>query len=177
MTSRTLRAALAVSLVLPMTTTMLHASQTAMPKARTMHLEQVLPQIKKATGSFAAINGVKRSFTVDLHTTWNGKTLTMVEDFKFDDGERDRKTWRFTKTSENTYRGTREDVIGDTVLTVNGRRATFAYDVYLDAKAKKNKVRFRDTLILQDDGSVANTAIVLKFGLPVAKVKVDFQAP
>jgi hypothetical protein len=145
--------------------------------SRTMHLEKVLPQITKATGSFAAINGTRRSFTVDLDTRWDGKTLTMVEDFVFNDGERDRKTWRFTKTGENTYVGTREDVIGETTLTVRGKRATFAYNVYLDPKNQANKVRFYDTLILQDDGSVANTAIVWKFGLPVAKVTVDFKKP
>jgi hypothetical protein len=31
--------------------------------------------------------------------------------------------------------------------------------------------------VLQDDGSVLNTAIVYKFGLPVAKVVVDFKKP
>jgi Protein of unknown function (DUF3833) len=144
---------------------------------QTMHLEKVLPPITRATGSFAAINGVKRSFTVDLRTTWDGKTLTMVEDFVFNDGEKDRKTWRFTKTGENTYVGTREDVIGTTTLTVNGTRAHFSYNVYLDPKNQANKVRFNDTLVLQKDGSVLNTAIVYKFGLPVAKVTVDFKAP
>ncbi|MCU0832177.1 MAG: DUF3833 domain-containing protein [Rhizobiaceae bacterium] len=142
-----------------------------------MHLEKVLPQIKRATGSFAAINGTKRSFTVDLKTTWDGKTLTMVEDFVFNDGEKDRKTWRFTKTGPDTYVGTREDVIGTTTLTVNGKRATFSYNVYLDSKNQANKVRFADTLVLQDDGSVLNTAIVYKFGFPVAKVTVNFEAP
>jgi Protein of unknown function (DUF3833) len=148
-----------------------------MSKPRTMHLEEVLPQITRATGSFAAINGVKRSFTVDLKTTWDGKTLTLVEDFKYNDGEKDRKTWRFTKTGPNTYVGTREDVIGTTTLTVNGKRATFSYNVYLDSKNQANKVRFNDTLVLQDDGSVLNTAIVYKYGFPVAKVTVNFEAP
>jgi Protein of unknown function (DUF3833) len=145
--------------------------------AQTMHLEEVLPQIRKATGSFAAINGTKRTFDVALRTTWDGKTLTMVEDFVFNDGEKDRKTWRFRKTGPNTYQGTREDVIGETTLTVKGKRATFAYDVYLDSAKKANKVRFHDTLVLQPDGSIANTAIVWKFGLPVAKVTVDFKKP
>ncbi len=59
-----------------------------------------LPAATKATGSFSAINGVKRNFTVDLRGKWNGKTLTLREDFVFDDGERDTKTWRFTKIGE-----------------------------------------------------------------------------
>jgi hypothetical protein len=165
----------ALAVMMPMNIAVGFAKEA--PKAQTMHLEKVLPQITFATGSFAAINGTKRSFTVDLKTTWDGKVLTMVEDFVFNDGEKDRKTWRFTKTGENTYSGTREDVIGTTILTVNGKRATFSYSVYLDSKNQSNKVRFNDTLVLQDDGSVLNTAIVYKFGLPVAKVVVDFKKP
>ena len=64
----------------------------------------------EAVGSFSAINGVKRTFTVDLTGNWDGKTLTLREDFVFDDGTKDRKTWRFTKTSPTTYSGTRDDI-------------------------------------------------------------------
>jgi hypothetical protein len=146
-------------------------------KPRTMHLEEVLPQITRATGSFSAINGVKRTFTVDLKTKWDGKMLTLREDFVYDNGEKDRKTWRFTKTGKNTYQGTREDVVGETTLTVNGKKATFTYVVDLDPTGKTNKVRFRDTMILQDDGSILNTANVFKFGFPVARVTVNFEKP
>jgi hypothetical protein len=171
--TQVLGAALAV--MLPMNVVPGFAKDSVTP--RTMHLEKVLPQITKATGSFSAINGTRRTFTVDLNTTWDGRTLTLVEDFVFNDGEKDRKTWRFRKTGENTYVGTREDVIGETTLTVNGKRATFSYDVYLDSKNQANKVRFHDTLILQDDGSVLNKATVWKSVLPVAWVTVNFLAP
>ena len=172
--TQALSAVLAVAMQMIMTPGIANAAST---QQRTMHLEEVLPQIKRATGSFSAINGVKRSFVVDLKTTWNGKVLTLREDFTYNNGEKDRKTWRFTKTSPNTYQGTREDVIGETTLTVNGKKATFTYLVYLDPKNKANKVRFRDTMVLQDDGSVLNTANVSKFGFPVAKVRVNFEKP
>ena len=174
--SRLMGAALTLAVAMNMVPNLANAA-TAKQKQRTMHLEDVLPQITRATGSFSAINGVKRSFLVDLKTTWNGKVLTLREDFVYNDGEKDRKTWRFTKTGANTYQGTREDVIGETTLTVNGKKATFTYEVYLDSKKKANKVRFRDTMILQDDGSVLNTASVYKFGFPVARVIVNFEKP
>jgi hypothetical protein len=170
-----LGAALAVAM--PMTIAQTFAADTAVAIKPTMHLEKALINITKATGSFSAINGTKRSFTVDLTPSWDGKVFTLREDFVYDDGERDRKTWRFVKTGENTYQGTREDVIGETTVTVNGKRATFSYKVDLDPKNKPNIVRFNDTLVLQEDGSVLNTAIVWKYGLPVAKVTVDFEKP
>ena len=80
----------------------------------------------EAVGSFSAINGVKRSFTVDLTGKWDGKTLTLREDFVFDDGTKDRKTWRFTKTGPTTYSGTREDVIGETYIYLISRFASDA---------------------------------------------------
>jgi hypothetical protein len=128
-----------------------------------------------AVGSFSAINGVKRGFTVDLLGKWNGKTLTLVEDFAYDDGERDRKTWRFEKIGKNKYRGTREDVIGGTLVTIRGDTARFSYLVDLDARGKSNRVRFYDTMRLQDDGTVLNKALVTKFGLPVALTRVEFK--
>jgi hypothetical protein len=167
----------ALAVMTPMTMMPTFADDMVKAKPRTMNFEQALINTTRATGSFSAINGTKRTFTVNLIPKWDGKTFTLVEDFVFDDGERDRKTWRFVKTSENTYQGTREDVIGETTVTIKGKRATFNYNVYLDPKNKGNKVHFRDTLVLQDDGSVLNTAIVWKYGLPVAKVIVDFEKP
>ena len=178
MIRHTLKLGAVLAVAMPMNMVPNFANATAVKdKPRTIHLEEVLPQITRATGSFSAINGVKRSFTVDLKTKWDGRVLTLREDFVYDDGEKDRKTWRFTKTGENTYQGTREDVIGETTLTVRGTKATFTYVVDLDPSGKTNKVRFRDTMILQDDGSILNTANVYKYGFPVARVKVNFEAP
>jgi hypothetical protein len=126
-----------------------------------------------AKGKFSAINGVRRQFDVDLTGRWNGRVFTLREDFTFSDGERDTKTWRFTKTSPTTYEGTREDVVGKTLVKIDGRTARFTYLVYLD-KQKTNKVRFHDTMTLQADGTVKNTAFVTKFGFPVAITRVNF---
>ncbi len=128
-----------------------------------------------ADGQFRAINGVSRKFKVFLTGTWNGRRLKLVEDFVYEDGERDRKTWRFTKTGDNTYSGTREDVIGATLVTIKGNTARFSYDVYLDGAARKNRVRFHDKMVLNPDGTVLNTAYVTKFGFPVAKTRVEFR--
>lgn len=144
-------------------------------QAGDFRLEEFFKGRTSATASFSAITGQTRNFDVALHGRWNGKTLTLREDFTFDDGERYTKTWRFTKIGWNTYRGTRDDVIGDTIVTVNGNKATFNYLVDIEEGPGENIVRFYDTMILSDDGeTVLNTAKVFKYGLPVAKVRVDF---
>ncbi|WP_414650671.1 DUF3833 family protein [Ensifer sp.] len=128
-----------------------------------------------ATGSFRAITGLRRTFTVMLVGTWNGRVLSLREDFVFDDGSRDRKTWRFVKIAPGRYRGTREDVAGETQLRIDGNVARFSYLVFLDAAKRTNQVRFHDTMTLRPDGTVLNTAFVTKFGLPVAWTHVAFR--
>lgn len=129
-----------------------------------------------ATGSFAAINGVKRKFDVKLTGTVRGKTLTLREDFVYSDGERNTKTWRFNRTGPTTYVGTREDVVGETVVNVEGNTARFTYLIDLEPGPAENIVRFHDRLTLAKDGrTMENTATVTKYGLPVAFVSVHFQ--
>jgi hypothetical protein len=151
------------------------ASQPAL--AADFRLESWFEGRTVARGEFSTITGYKRGFDVVLTGTWNGRTLTLREDFVFDDGEKDRKTWRFTKTGPGTYSGTREDVIGSTAVRVEGNTARFSYDVYLDGKNQKNRVRFDDVMELRSDGTVLNVARVSKFGLPVGRTKVEFRRP
>ena len=128
-----------------------------------------------AVGKFAAINGVKRSFDVRLRGHWNGKTLRLIEDFAYEDGVKNRKTWIMTKVRDGVYTGTREDVVGTTTIRVSGNTARFNYLVDVEEGPGENIVRFYDTLRFSTDGkSMKNTALVTKFGLPVAKVRVDF---
>jgi hypothetical protein len=131
----------------------------------------------EATGSFSAINGTSRQFAVALDGTWNGRLLTLVEKFTFTDGEHQTKTWRFEKQPDGTYLGTREDVRGDTRVTIRGNTATFNYLMDLDEGPGENLVRFYDTMTLRADGTVLNTAWVTKFGLPVARTRVEFRRP
>ncbi|WP_371346020.1 DUF3833 family protein [Ancylobacter sp. IITR112] len=146
-------------------------------QARDLVLEQYFAGPTVAEGSFSAINGVKRSFTVQLNGRWNGDVLTLVEDFRFADGEKDRKTWRFQKLAPGRYLGTREDVRGATEVSVKGNTATFSYLVDLDSGPGENLVRFHDKMVLRDDGTVLNTAWVTKFGFPVALTRVEFRRP
>ena len=146
-------------------------------QARDLVLEQFFAGRTVAEGTFSAINGVKRAFTVDLDGRWNGHVLTLVEDFRFADGETDRKTWRFEKLGPGRYRGTREDVRGETQVSVKGDTATFSYLVDLTPGADENLVRFHDRMVLRGDGTVLNTAWVTKFGFPVALTRVEFRRP
>ncbi|KQV82775.1 DUF3833 family protein [Rhizobium sp. Root1220] len=148
---------------------------SALPTAaRELRLEEFFSGHSNAVGRFQAINGVDRSFKVGLTGRWDGMMLTLREDFHYADGERDRKTWRFTKIAPDRYIGIREDVVGQAMVKIDGDVARYSYLVDLAPGPKRNIVRFHDTLRLQPDGTLLNTAWVTKFAFPVARVRVSF---
>jgi hypothetical protein len=141
--------------------------------SRAFVIERDLTGASVARGEFRAINGTRRGFTAHLNGAFDGTTLTLVEDFVFDDGETDRKTWRLTRTGPGQYTGTREDVIGEAVGFQDGAVFRLEYDLRLpSANGRGMKVRFRDVMALNADGQVLNDATVGWFGLRVATVSL-----
>ncbi len=125
-----------------------------------------------ARGEFTTITGVRRGFTAHLNGAWDGETLTLVEDFEFDDGERDRKTWRLTRLASGEYQGTREDVVGQARGYQDGAVFRLEYDVLLPNGEGQRKVRFRDVMALSNSGAVINDATVGWFGIRVGAVSL-----
>lgn len=126
-----------------------------------------------ARGEFRAITGVRRGFTAQLNGAWDGSTLTLVEDFVYDDGERDRKTWHLRRTGPGRFTGTREDVVGEAQGFQDGDVFRLEYDVILPSEnGRGRKVRFRDVLALRADGDILNNATVGWHGLRVGSVSL-----
>ena len=163
-----------MTLLRPLALTFLAAFVSAPAHSAELRLEDFFKGKTYAYGSFGAITGLSRSFRVDLTGKVSGKVLTLREDFRYDDGERDTKTWVFTRTGPDTYSGTREDVVGETTVRLSGDTARFTYRVDLNPGGDPNIVRFHDKLVLLDDGTLRNTALVTKYLLPIAHVRVNF---
>lgn len=136
-------------------------------------VERDLVGASVARGEFRAITGTRRAFTAQLNGTWDGATLTLVEDFAYDDGERDRKTWRLQRVGPGRFTGTREDVVGEAVGFIDGSVFRLEYDVILPSEnGHGRKVRFRDVLALRADGDIINDATVGWLGLRVGSVSL-----
>jgi hypothetical protein len=135
-------------------------------------IERDLVGTSVARGEFRSITGVRRAFTARLNGTWDGRMLTLVEDFEFDDGERDRKTWRLERIAPGRYVGAREDVVGEAVGFQDGPVFRLEYDMLLPSESGRGrKVRFRDVMATTDDG-VLNNATVGWLGLRVGSVSL-----
>jgi hypothetical protein len=121
------------------------------------------------------IAGVERRFRADLVGTLAGDTLTVVEDFVFDDGEKDRLTWRFRRTGPGRWSGAREDTVGD--ATVVEERSEIRLDYVADVRSRGEVTRlgFADVIWRRQDGVILNEAVVTRFGVPVGSVHFELR--
>ncbi|MES0882966.1 DUF3833 family protein [Roseibium sp. SCP14] len=123
------------------------------------------------------IAGVNRPFTVYLRGTWNPRTFTLRlrEDFVYQDGERDTKTWFFQKVADGRYIGQRADVISPTNVSTDQNGALrFSYVAELQTQNGPLLLRFDDTLTQIDQSTVRNTANVMKAGITIGTVDLTF---
>ncbi|MGF1464312.1 MAG: DUF3833 family protein [Maricaulaceae bacterium] len=138
-------------------------------------VERDLAGKRTGRGEFSAINGVKRGFSVALNGIWDGQTLTLVEDYAYDDGETDTKTWTLTRIADGEWRGTREDVVGEARGFLDGDAFRLEYQVVLPSEDGDGgrQVGFRDVLIKSGPDTVYNFARVGWLGLRVGQVELE----
>jgi hypothetical protein len=117
---------------------------------------------------------LRRQFRVDIEGTWDGETLTLVEDFVYDDGETEQRIWRIEKRGEHNYVGKAEGVIGAAEGVAHGNALNWRYKLALKVGDSTWTVHFDDWLFLQDDRVLINRADVTKFGLLIGEVTLLF---
>ena len=118
---------------------------------------------------------LRRQFKVTIDGTWDGKTLTLDERFKYDDGETDQRIWRITKLNKGKYEGTAADVIGIATGEASGNALNWRYDMDLKVGDGSFKVTFNDWMFLQSDGVLINRARVSKLGVEIGSVTLFFK--
>jgi hypothetical protein len=116
------------------------------------------------------IAGIERRFRADLVGTLRGDTLTVVEDFFFDDGEVDRLTWRFRRAGTGAWTGQREDTVGLATVTEDGREIRLEYVADVRSRGQVTRLGFADVIYRRPDGVVVNEAVVTRSGVPIGSV-------
>ena len=118
---------------------------------------------------------VRRQFTVDIAGEWDGETLTLVEDFVYDDGETERRVWTIRKRGPRRYEGRADGVIGVARGRQAGNAMNWAYDFGLRLGNRTLKVHFDDWMLLQPDGVMINRAAVSKLGFTLGQAIIFFR--
>jgi hypothetical protein len=128
-----------------------------------------------AWGQFQSRSGeLKRRFYVDITGTIKGNTLTLDEQFVYDDGETEQRIWVIERTAPNQYQGTAADVIGKAFGQTAGAVFNWRYTLDLPYGNSTIHVQFDDWMFLQPDGVLLNRAMVKKWGFKVGEVTLAF---
>ena len=122
---------------------------------------------------------LRRQFRVNMAGTVEGDTLTLVEDFLYDDGERADRTWIIRKTGTDergitSYEGNAADVSGTASGRVAGNALNWEYDVVLEMSGSQLEVHFDDWIYRQDEDVAINRAFISKFGIEIGSVTIVF---
>lgn len=120
-------------------------------------------------------NKQTRRFEVAIVGTIDGNTLTLVEDFVFDDGEESQRIWIIERLGNGTYQGRADDIIGVATGKQVGNALQWQYDFELQLDESTVTVAFDDWLYRQDDKHVFNLTKIKKFGLEVGRITLFFQ--
>jgi len=151
------------------------APEAAAPAARLVPEEDLVGRLY-GRGAFKSITGAARAFDVTLDGAWDGQTLTLVEAFRYADGENDIKTWKLRKLADGSYEGGREDTVGMARGWIEDGAYRMAYTMAIPKDGGGvRRVRFQDVLVEDARGAVLNRAKVSYFGFPVASVDLIMQ--
>ena len=139
-------------------------------------LEEYFVGTTKAWGIFEDRFGtLRREFVVDIEGTWDGEELTLVEDFRYSDGETEQRIWRIRKNGENSYEGRADGVIDVAEGKAFGNALNWRYDFDLKIGDSSWTVHFNDWMWLQEDGVMINRAKVSKLGIEIGEATIFFR--
>ena len=143
---------------------------------RALNLEEFFEGELIAYGQFQDLFGtVRRRFEVEIEGTWDGRVLTLVEDFVYEDGSTEQRVWTLEKTGEQTWRGTAPGVIG--VATGEERGDTFNWQYTIDLPVPDGTLRvtFDDWMWLLSEDRLLNRAYMKRFGVDIGDVIITFE--
>ena len=148
---------------------------------RQLNLEEFFVGDLVAVGQFQDIFGtVRRRFEVDITGEWDGKTLTLTEDFVYEDGATERRVWNLVKTGPDTWSGTADGVMGAATGEERGDTFNWRYTIDLpvpsaDGTVERLRVSFDDWMWLLSEDRLLNRAYMKRWGVDIGEVFLVFE--
>ncbi|MFZ5709029.1 MAG: DUF3833 domain-containing protein [Pseudomonadota bacterium] len=144
---------------------------------RSLNLEEFFQGQVVAYGQFQdRLGRVSRRFDVRMNGVWDGKVLTLTEDFTYEDGSTERRVWMLRKTGPDTWEGTAPGVIGTATGQEKGDTFNWRYTIDLPiGGGRTTRVGFDDWMWLLTDRRVLNRAWMQKYGVNVGEVTIFFE--
>lgn len=115
-----------------------------------------------------------RRFHVALNGEVQADTLTLSEQFVYDDGEKQQRVWHIRRVSADRYEGRAGDIEGVATGQAAGNALNWRYSMNVKADGKTWLLHFDDWMYLQDDTHLFNKTAMTKFGFNVGTVTLFF---
>jgi hypothetical protein len=115
-----------------------------------------------------------RRFKVKMQGHWEGTKGVLNEEFLFDDGELQKRTWNFEHIAPNQFIGSAADVIGLAKGNELPGEINMSYTLRVPVDKKNYDLKFDDRLYIIEDNIVLNKAKMKKFGITVATLTLVF---
>lgn len=114
---------------------------------------------------------VTSRFRVEMQGHWQGGKGELFEQFYFDDGRRQTRTWFLSKGDDGHWRGTASDVVGEAIGKTEGFALNWRYQLDLALPdGEVVRVSFDDWMYLLDEDRLINRAEISKFGIHLGEV-------
>ena len=141
-------------------------------------LEQAFLGRKTGKGLFRVwLTGDERRFTAHLNgrLSRGQSRLTVVEDFIYDDGQKDRLTWVFDRTGPDSWTGQREDTVGKATVVEQDGEIRLVYLADFKSPSGVTRLGFQDVIYRPSPGLVVNDAVVSRAGIPRGSVRFEIK--
>jgi hypothetical protein len=145
---------------------------------RKLNLEEFFDGRTVAHGQFQdAFGTVRRRFVVTIDGDWQPKTgtLTLDENFVYEDGTTENRLWTLTKTGPDTWQGTAPGVLGTATGIERGDTFNWTYRIDLPVPDGTLRVGFDDWMWLLTEDRLLNIAYMRKAGVRIGQVVITFE--
>ena len=145
---------------------------------RKLNLEEFFDGRTVAHGQFQdAFGTVRRRFVVEIEGDWQPETgtLTLDENFVYEDGTTENRLWTLTKTGEDSWTGTAPGVLGTASGIERGDTFNWTYRIDLPVPDGTLRVGFDDWMWLLTEDRLLNIAYMRKAGARIGQVTIFFE--
>jgi hypothetical protein len=114
-----------------------------------------------------------RTFKCEMYGSWDQNGIgSLKEDFIYDDGETQSRTWKLVPQKDGSFEATAQDVIGTSKMVVNGNTVMLDYILRVPYRGSTLDINVQDWLHLQEDGVILNHSKMKKFGFVVGELVI-----
>ena len=143
------------------------------PKA---DLQQFFNGKIKAWGLIEDYKGeVTLRFTADIIATWDGNQGKLEEDFIYDNGKKQQRTWIIQKHQDGSFSGKANDIVGTATGAARGYAVNWVYEMDVPVGDSVYRFKFDDWMYNIDDEVWINRSYLKKFGITVAELTLFMQ--